>query len=109
MKKQRTYVITSGSYDNYRIVAFVVGPARPALSTLKTSFDKQFGNPVPPGSLDQENPLGFRVWQETKMRAEERMRLFLGDGAPLSQADYFVRWLGRYHGFTLTYITEMNL
>lgn len=41
--KVRTYIITAGSYSNYRIVGVVEGPATPALSTIKKRFDQEYG------------------------------------------------------------------
>ena len=94
MAKTRTYCIASNAYES-RVIAHLVGPARPALSTLLKAFRDDYG-------MTNHGPYGDAVGISTDvtndMNAFERLRAEGYDG--LGTDEQFVSWLKRHHGFT---------
>lgn len=109
--KTRTYCITSGQYDGYRVLAHLVGPARPALSTLwKTFLTRYHVLPKP----------SFHVKKIDYALMEEHGKASMSEyaaGAALKKEgltglgleELFVSWLKRDHGFTDAEITDFWL
>lgn len=95
MKKQ--YTITTGSYDNFRIVARIEGEAKPALSTLKKEFDTQFRFPAPPRKTFA-SASDIVTFIGDKLDAEHRARNSGLEGN--GRAELFIDWLVRNHGYT---------
>jgi len=108
MKKQ--YIITTGDYEDYRIVAVIEGDERPSLMTLNRRFEQQFGGATTTGSAraNAAKPLTERI--------RERIQLEHRIGESLAAAGYsqdigsgFVEWLCKEHGFTRVDIGEFRV
>jgi hypothetical protein len=100
----RVYCITTGDYDSYRIVAFIEGPARPALSTLRKQFDALYGVPRENAPLVKATEIMLHVTAE--VNAEERLKK-AGYGRNIGEA--FVAWLKREHGFVEANVSEVHV
>ncbi len=104
----REYTITTGNYDNYRIVGRVSGPERPALSTLYKRFAELYGIFSQP-ELNWNDPK-WHVWLHDKIHtntaAEERMR---EDGYERNMAEAFITWLINKHGFVVLKSDEFHV
>ena len=87
----KRYTITAGTYDDYAIVAVVIGPDRPSLSTLKKQFDTAYGVP------ERESFAFPYPFFKARSLAQQRMH---DDGLTgLYIATCFVEWLVREHQF----------
>jgi len=95
--KRRTYILTTGSYSSYRIVAVVEGPARPALSTLRNTFNKELGLDV--FQERQYNAATIEARVKAEMDADRHLAVmgYTED----SLAENFLLWLIRNHRFTI--------
>lgn len=91
--KQRVYVITSGNYSNYTIVAIVRGNATPALSTLYKRFKAEYGltdKPKLPNSIVELAE--YQKWFDQR-------HTVLSKAGHLSAVELFVAWLMTAHDF----------
>lgn len=94
--KTRQYTITTGDYEDFRIVGRVEGPAKPALSTLYKQFTAVF-IPDKPKS-PKSHSTSWNIANSLAMfHAEQRLR---EAGYPDSVGTGFIEWLCRNHGFT---------
>jgi hypothetical protein len=75
--KTRKYTLTTGEYEDYRIIARVEGPATPALSTLLKTFKEEYS-----------------VWPDSRNRLQAK-----GYTGYFTD-ELFVEWLIKEHGFT---------
>lgn len=98
MAKTRRYIITTGAYDDYKVLAQVEGPARPALSTIYKRFQKEYGVPGYPEydkawAHNTMNRIGI-IWE-----AQKRMKKDGLEGGDL--AELFLDYIQKHHGFVV--------
>lgn len=99
----RRYTITTGSYDNFRVIAQVEGAATPALSTLHKQFVDQFYPPTLGDGSARGNaaiPSHERLLHTIRSAQEAEDTLTKAGYQGWRIAEKFVDWLCKEHGFT---------
>jgi hypothetical protein len=106
---KRIYVITTGSYSDYRIVGHVQGNKTPALSTLWKQFEAEYG--IYTRKANSGNFYFADMDRELKTRrvAIDRLKSEGYEGRNFSDlAGFFIDWLVKDHGFEEIKIMEWN-
>lgn len=99
--KRKQYIITTGEYESYQIVAVVEGNIRPALSTLRKRFHEE--NKVI--FADQDEPYVTVAMLRSESDAIKRLQ---GQGYQgVTLAEIFVEWIQKEHGFTVVPTNEV--
>lgn len=102
--KTKRYIITDGQYDNYRIVAHLEGPVRPALSTLYKQFCLHYD--ILKARQNMDTYLGISGYIDSKYKAQNRLH---EEGYTGGLCDCFVQWLKLNHQFVDIEINEFYL
>lgn len=88
--QRRLYIITTGEYDGYRIIALVAGPKTPALSTMQKRFEALYHKPKWTQNMERDG-YAFAKYTYAKMDYEQNLR---GMGyAGNCVAEWFIDWL----------------
>lgn len=98
MKK---YIITTGSYEDYRIINIIQGPDSPALSTLYKDFTKEFDVPEYPKSYSWST---FEVYFNSCEKATKRLQEegYLAEESIMEDIPAaFINWLVKHHGYQI--------
>lgn len=103
--KTRTYCIATAGYDT-RLIAFVTGPARPALSTLLKQF-KALYDTTP--RLNERIPTGEGILMRVTAEVDREQRARDAGYVGTCWAELFVDWLKRKHGYVDVEVGEVYL
>ena len=108
---KKLYVITAGSYSDYKIIAHVEGPKSPALSTLWKQFENAYGIFV----RDTWKPSAAGIFNDmdrelrTRRDAIDLLKSQGYQGREYTElAGYFIDWLVKNHGFAEIKVGELN-
>lgn len=93
--KKRDYTITSGWYEDYRIIAQIEGPESPALSTLWKQFKKEYG--LEDAQQGMSVTMALNDALHRRAAAFKRLRAEGYDGTDMPEI--FLQWLYTNHGF----------
>lgn len=93
--RKKVYTIIGVDPDDQNVVAKVIGPERPAISTLYKQFKQQYGWPEHRSGISAKEMM-LRVNQ----KAHARTAMFKDGLNARTASEAFVFWLEVNHGFT---------
>lgn len=96
--KTKTYVITTGDYSSYMVDCIVVGPVKPALSTLYNEFREKYNFPNW-NKFNMESLASYDEWYKRKCDSQAAAEL---DGLKqYVDLPQFVQWIIKEKDFSI--------
>lgn len=97
----KNYIITSGDYSDYRIMAHLIGPEKPSISYLYKKFNEKFEMPDYP-QIKKRQTLGRELeeYYEKSLKSVEKMQKYYEEEY-IDSKTAFIRYLTEECGFSV--------
>lgn len=94
--KTKTYLVTTGDYEDFKILNQITGPASPALSTLHKKFLQEYVVPKPRPIIT------MTTYMERQADIARVVKVLQEEGCEgYNLAELFVSWVTKNHGFAI--------